>query len=136
MAGTKSKSQMKRQILLLILSLAFVVPAGITSSGCSTQISNQTGDPVVVNAEKTIAVAFDTIDTFLRWERTNSAIVPPNVASVATKLRLEAPDAFRNARSVLRAYKGNRTPEQRQLVESWLAVLSQLANIAANNKQI
>lgn len=126
---------MKTALRILLLSASMILcPVVVLTTGCQAPSAQINGDPVVVNAERAIALSFDTIDTFLRWERQNSAIVPPNVAAVARTLRIEAPDKFRNARSVLRAYKGTRSPEQRVLLDQWLAVLAESARIAKGSQ--
>jgi hypothetical protein len=125
---------MKQTIRLLMIALALFGPVvlSITTSGCKTAPPTAdsgyiAGDPVVVNAEKTIAISFDAIDRFLAWERVNRATAGPEVKAAADRIRKEAPDAFRTARAVLRAYKENRSPEQGALLNEWLAALSTLA---------
>jgi hypothetical protein len=117
--------------LVLCLSLASCAlsPALI---GCRlSPAASVTGDPVAVNSEKTIAIARDTIDAFLKWEKENRSFVSPDVHAAAQAIRAKAPDQFRNARAVLRAYKTNRTPEQKALLDTWLATLSELARVAS-----
>ena len=80
--------------------------------------------------ELEVTFSFDAIDAFLRWERANPAVVTPPVHAAAQDLRRKAPDAFRNARAVLRAYKTNRSPEQKALLDTWLATISELARVA------
>ena len=84
-----------------------------------------------MNSEKTIGIAFDAVDAFLRWEHAHRRAVPSEVTKAADAIRKDAPDAFRNARSVLRAYKENRTPEQKALLDTWLATVNELARVAA-----
>jgi len=120
---------MKRLLSFLTCFLLVASPLVILSTGCAPS-GAVTGDPVVVNSERAIGIAFDTIDSFLRWERANQGVVPVKVHAAAQSLRREAPDAFRNARAVLRAYKTNRTPEQKALLDTWLATLSELARVA------
>ncbi len=122
---------MKRALsFFLCLSLASCALAP-TLSGCKAPTAaTVSGDPVVVNSEKTIAIAFEAIDTFLKWEKENSATVSPDVHAAAQAIRSKAPDQFRNARAVLRAYKQNRTPEQKALLDTWLATLTELARVA------
>jgi hypothetical protein len=124
---------MKRIIRIIMMALALLglVALTVTTSGCKTAPTTDSGfiagDPVVVNAEKTIAISFDAIDRFLAWERMNRVTAGPEVKAAADRIRKEAPDAFRTARAVLRAYKENRTPEQGALLNEWLAALSTLA---------
>ena len=123
---------MKRLLSFLTCFLLVASPFAVLHTGCAPA-GAVTGDPVVVNSERTIGLAFDTIDGFLRWEKANRAVVPPKVHAAAQSLRREAPDAFRNARAVLRAYKANRSPEQKVLLDTWLATLSELARVATES---
>lgn len=120
---------MKRLLSFLTCFLLVASPFAILGTGCAPA-GAVSGDPVVVNSERAIGIAFDTVNGFLRWEHQNRAAIPPKVHAVAQKLRAEAPDSFRNARAVLRAYKSNRTPEQKALLDTWLATLSELARVA------
>lgn len=120
---------MKRLLSFLTCFLLVASPFTILNTGCAPA-GAVSGDPVVVNSERAIGIAFDTVDAFLRWEHQNRSAIPPKVHTVAQKLRAEAPDSFRNARAVLRAYKSNRTPEQKALLDTWLAALSELARVA------
>jgi len=119
----------KRLLSFLTCFLLIASPLGFLGTGCAPS-GAVTGDPVVVNSERAIGIAFDTIDSFLRWEKANQGVVPVKIHSAAQSLRREAPDAFRNARAVLRAYKSNRSPEQKALLDTWLATLSELARVA------
>jgi hypothetical protein len=67
-------------------------------TGCKAPTSAIQGDPVVVNSEKTIAIAFETIDAFLKWEKENQASVTPDVHAAAQSIRSKAHEQFRNAR--------------------------------------
>lgn len=107
-------------------------PFVILNTGCAPA-GAVTGDPVVINSERAIGIAFDTVDGFLRWEHVNRGVVTPKVHAAAQSLRRDAPDAFRNARAVLRAYKSNRSQEQKALLDTWLATLSELARVAAES---
>lgn len=120
-------------ILCLVAALAFGAAPLALLTGCKSTGSPliASGDPVVVNSEKAIAIAFDAVDSFLRWEYANRHAVPSEVTKAADALRREAPDAFRNARSVLRSYKTNRTPEQKALLDTWLNTVAELARVAS-----
>jgi len=120
---------MKRLLSFLTCFLLIASPLTFLGAGCAPA-GAVTGDPVVINSERAIGIAWDTVDGFLRWEKANRSVIPPKVHAVAQKLRAEAPDAFNNARSVLRAYKHNRSPEQKALVDTWIATISELARVA------
>jgi len=123
----------KRLLSFLTCFLLVASPFVMLSTGCAPA-GAVTGDPVVINSERAIGIAWDTVDGFLRWEHANRGAVPPQVHSVAQKLRSDAPDAFRNARAVLRAYKTNRSPEQKALLDTWLATLSELSRVATSTR--
>lgn len=123
-----------RRLLAIAAAFALVaLPLGtvtIVGTGCATTVAPG-ADPIVVNAERSIKIAFDTVDAFIRWERANEASVPVSVHAAAETLRREFPDKFRLARSVLRAYKTtNRGPEQKALLDTYLAELAALASKA------
>lgn len=92
--------------------------------GCSTIAPGH--DPFVVRAEQTTEIAFDLLDTFLRWEYAHRKTLPPEVTEAAERIREKAPDAIRIARELTRAYKRNRTEEGRVSMMSAVAVLDDL----------
>jgi hypothetical protein len=127
---------MKRYLASILIGAALLGgPSIILSTGCSAPSGVTQGDPVVVNSEKAIEASFKTVDAFLKWEHENPAVVTPAVHAVAQDIRRKAPDAFRNARAVLRAYKQNRTPEQKALLDTWLATISELARVATETSK-
>jgi hypothetical protein len=117
-----------KRFLIAFLGIGLLV-APLTFTGCKTPATQQ-GDAVAVNADKAIMSAFIVIDEFLLWERQNQAVVSPAVHRIAEDLRREAPDAFRTARAVLRAYRERPSPEQADLLSDWLTVLQSLAGRA------
>lgn len=121
---------MKRNLNLAIL-LLFVV-------GCATVDPN--ADPVVVNAERVASMSADTIDTFLHWEYQNRATLPDEIKAVAQATRLNAPKAILSLRALTKAYKRNRTAENKATLITAQAVVSELAAeaqkwLALNAKQ-
>jgi hypothetical protein len=78
---------------------------------------------VVVRAEQATAAAFDVIDAFLLWERSHDG--GGDVHAVAEKFRKEAPSWFATARALTKAYKANRTPDNKVALQTALAVLDQ-----------
>jgi hypothetical protein len=113
--------------LLLILCLA-------CAQGCATR---ETSPPphresasLTLRAEQTIAVSFDIVDAFLLWEYHNRESLGADVRDVAERLRREAPGAFMTARSFLRAYKSNPSPQQAAAVERQLQTLADMASKA------
>ena len=88
-------------------------------------------DPVVVRAEQTVKVAFEVCDSFLQWEHANRATVPPEIQTYATALRDSGPIAFKTARTLTKAYKQNRSDENRANLDTALAVLLALQSESA-----
>jgi len=119
----------KRLLSFLTCFLLVASPFVILQTGCAPA-GAVAGDPVVVNSERAIGIAWDTVDGFLRWEKANRGAISPEVHAVAQNVRAKAPDAFSNARSVLRAYKQNRTPEQKALLDTWLATVAEISRVA------
>ena len=126
---------MKRYLASILIGAALLgAPSIILTTGCAPSGVIQ-GDPVVVNAEKAIEASSKAVDAFLKWEREQQPASPPAVHAIAQDIRRKYPDAFRNARAVLRAYKENRTPEQRALLDTWLATISELARVATETSK-
>lgn len=126
---------MKRYLASILIGAALLgAPSIILTTGCAPSGVIQ-GDPVVVNSEKAIEASWTTVDAFLKWERQQQPASPPTVHAVAQDIRRKAPDAFRNARAVLRAYKQNRTPEQKTLLDTWLATIAELARVATETSK-
>lgn len=85
-------------------------------------------DPVVVYAERTERVAFETVDAFLVLEKNHDAafLNTPSVHAIAEDIRKTGPTAFRALRDTISAYKHNRTPENKASIVTALAVVQQL----------
>ena len=84
-------------------------------------------DPVVVNAERSTNVAFETINTFLQIEYTNQAWVKanaPQIHTYANYLRGHAKQWVASATDLIGAYKHNRTPENKASLQTAVAVLT------------
>jgi hypothetical protein len=82
-------------------------------------------DPVVVNAERTTALALEVFDSFLKWEfdnRTALAVVP-DVRRVADVIRRDGIGWLESARRLTVAYKANRTEENKAALNTGVAVL-------------
>lgn len=90
-------------------------------------------DPLVVNAERTIQIAFETVDAFLAAEHDNRAAIArdlPTVHATAEQLRRDAPAAFAEAREAVRLYKASRTAEVGDAMDAKLARVQSLARVA------
>lgn len=111
---------MKALTYLIFLSL-------MICTGCGTIGRILPGnDPIVVNGERTIKIAFETFDTFLKLEydnRENLKKISPEIFNVAEKIRYQGPRWLDTAKTTLRAYKQNRTEENKFGAITALAVL-------------
>jgi hypothetical protein len=82
-------------------------------------------DAVVVNAERTTQLAVDTFDVFLKWEHDNRTTLSsvPEIRKVADQIRDDGESWLTTARAMTRAYKENRTPENKANLQTAVAVL-------------
>jgi len=106
----------KPQILIALLIV-------ICFAGCATI----TGDPVLVNAEKTTAIAADAIDTFLKIEYDNQVTIKQNAPAIhqyANYVRKNAPQWLASARALTKAYETNRTSQGKFDLDTAIAVLT------------
>jgi hypothetical protein len=106
-----------------IVSLLAATFLGLSTVGCSTVSPGN--DPVVVNAERTVALALETFDVFLLWEYDHrEALAPvPEIRKVADKIRLGGQHWLASARILTKAYKENRTEENKVNLNAVLATL-------------
>lgn len=93
-------------------------------SGCSSIAPGS--DPIVVNAQRSMSASFDLVDAFLRWEHANRHAVTRDVTDAADIIRTKFPPAFEATKSVLAAYRSNKTPESKADLMTWLATLREL----------
>ena len=114
---------MKRLACLLLL-----LPL-LLCGGCATL--NPSADPLVVNSERTIAIAKETLNAFVSFEFNHRAKCPKEVQLAAETIRREAPAWFARAMKVKLAYKANRGPDQKADLMTAVAVLSTAASEAA-----
>ena len=106
------------------------------ATGCATPQAGQ--DVLVIRAEQLYGNAFTTCDEFLKWERANESVAGAEVHAYAEGLRKHGPDSFRALRNATKAYKYNRTPENKATLETWMAtadkILSDTQAIIAKTK--
>ena len=113
---------MNRKYVFPVLLLCLAVACASVAPGA---------DPLVVNAERSINIAFETVDTFLFVEKTHQADlakVSPGIHAVAERIRGEGPEAFRKARRLIDVYKGARTDENKANFMTAIAFVQALAN--------
>lgn len=104
-------------ILFQFLAISFVL------GGCKL-LPGQ--DPVVVNAERTTAIALDTFDAFLKFEyekKEELAKISPDIHKVAENIRKNGKNWLMTARELTKAYKQNRSAENKFNLMTALAVL-------------
>lgn len=122
---------MKMKLMMVRLSLCLAL---WLVTGCASVPEGQ--DLVVVRAEQSLSIGFDTIDTFLKIEHDNQALIKakvPEVHAFAEKLRAKVTvggktqpfgiSVIQSATDVKNAYKRNRTPENKANLISALAAL-------------
>jgi predicted outer membrane protein len=86
-------------------------------------------DPVVVDAERTTAVALATMDTLLQIEWNNKALllkVNPAVHTYAEYIRLNGQHYLLTARALTLAYKNNRSASNQANLSSAIALLNSI----------
>lgn len=131
---------------LLSLSVCLALPAsGWLFTGCAALDPN--ADPIEVRAEQTISTTFDAMDTFEQIELENQALIKakaPQVHEFAEWLRepLQQEEGtsmprgismINSATLVRRAYKANRTPENKASLASAVAALEQIEHQVQDN---
>lgn len=130
----------KRFSPFLAVVLSFVMfaapPAALLTLGTGCASVAEGHDPIVVNAERVSASAFDLIDSFLQYEAANRELLwrtDQGIKRVADQLRDQAPGAIKTLRNATKAYKANKTPENKANLATWLATVnSLLADASAN----
>lgn len=95
----------------------------LLGSGCSAIAPGN--DALVVNAERTTTLAVDTFDLFVKWEHDNRAVLAkvPQIRKAADRIRTQAPTWLSTARSMTKAYKANRTLENKANLETAITLL-------------
>lgn len=83
------------------------------------------GDKILYTADVTITGAYDTFDTFTKWEFDNRAALSkwPEVKNAADYVRANAKAWIDNATNVRELYRNFPTPENRDSLKTALVVL-------------
>lgn len=107
-------------VMLFLLPLLFTGCAGVEPGS----------DPVVVNAERGLAVSVEVVQSFMNidhahrdWFKANA----PDVHAAAETLRRKFPSAHDSALALIKAYKRNRTPENKASMLTAMALVNQLS---------
>lgn len=92
-------------------------------AGCAT--IEPGNDKLVVQAERTTKLALETFDTLLKWEYDNREVLSPipEIRASADRIRERGPGWLKTARTLTKAYKENRTDENKAALETWVALL-------------
>lgn len=121
---------MKHRILFIAL-LASALLIGFNAGGCASILPGN--DPVVVNSERTTAIAFDAVDGFLKFDDQNREVLRervPAVHNLAESLRTSAPEKFRDARRLLKIYESTSDTADGQAAQDAVATVEELARQA------
>lgn len=121
-----------RTHLIPSIGLAFLLATGgvaVTGSalfvtGCASILPGN--DAVLVNAERTTALAYDTFDSFLSLERGQESYIKavlPEVHNFANSLRVNAPKYLASARATTEAYRLNRDAANKASLNTAIAIL-------------
>jgi hypothetical protein len=122
--------------LSIVLPLLLLPTFATTQAGCgslSPATVSPGSDPLVVDAERSIAASFDTVDAFLAAEHDNRDALRqdlPAVHALAEQLRRDAPNAFAEAKAAVRLYKQTRTTSDGDAMDAKLARVQSLARTA------
>jgi hypothetical protein len=130
---------MNKTILKSFLALALMlsVPTAIiiTVPGCAMFGGGYDpgADPIVVNAQQVRQVAFDTVDTYLKFEKANRIElwrVTPEFKKVADELRVQFPLSLKVYAVTLDGYKAVRDATNRAQLEQAASSLAALGSAA------
>jgi hypothetical protein len=107
--------------LLALAALPFAI--ALLGTGCSSIAPGN--DALVVNAERTTTLAVDTFDLFVKWEYDNRVVLSkvPEIRKAADHIRTNGPTWLTTARNLTKAYKSNRTLENKANLETAITVL-------------
>jgi len=103
----------------------------LTAMLCACAVTPGGGDPVVINAEKTTALAVDTFDSFLQYEYNNRAAlesVSPAIHEYANYVRANGQKWLQTARSMTQAYKHNRDENNKANLTTAISTLQEAVN--------
>lgn len=111
-----------------LLVLVGLLPAALMLAGCASLAPD--ADPIVVRAEQSISISYETANGFVEWEEANRASVSEDVTDAADTLRADFPAAHRAALDALAAYKADRSAYAKDRLLQWLSTLAKFDEIA------
>lgn len=121
---------------LPIVALCLILPVGV--AGCQSLLGpaapiSADADPFVVNAERSLSIAWADISAFLTFDDQNRELLKakaPQLHNVAEILRTEGIPHFEAAVQAVRLYKHTRLPGDKPDAESKLELARELAKRA------
>lgn len=129
-----------KRILLAVLTIAALAgpPAVIvtTQQGCALFSGGYDpgADPVVVNAQQIRQISFDTVDTYLAFEKANRLAlwkVSKEFKHVADDLRMQFPSSLKVYNAALDSYKTVRDATNKAALQTATANLAALGDVAS-----
>lgn len=120
----------KQFLTTILLAVALAVPpacaivAVSTTTGCS--VIQPGNSSVVVRAEQMQQGSFDTVDAFLRFEKSNRDqlwAMNPEIKKVADQLRTKYPAANDSLIAAIKTYKSERSDANKSALERAMAVV-------------
>jgi hypothetical protein len=107
--------------------LALVLVSLLAFTGCRTLEPGgiYDGDDVLFHAETTIVTSYAMVDTFLKWEHDNRALLTqwPEVKKYADELRENYPQWYRTANNLRDAYALTRDEASAAQLSKYLVIL-------------
>ena len=104
--------------LLALLGLVIIAACGTLDESGPYK-----GDKFLYDADAAFIAAHDTVETFLKWEYANRAIVPKEVTAAADKLRDEYPKLHASFYLMRDAYVANPSGENKVNLQNVLSLL-------------
>lgn len=119
--------------LLLVLALIPVLVLGLTACKPLDPAGVYHGDQVLHSSELTITTSYEVIHAYVTWEKDNRAALArwPEIKQSADAMRKNAKQWFATANALHDAYAANPTPENRDALNTAIAVLRAALNEAA-----
>lgn len=122
---------------LVCASILLAVMTMVVCTSCQTKLDPgpYEGDAVLFRAEQAIVETKDAMDTFLKWEHQNQAVLAayPEIKQYADVVRVDGRVWLESAIALRNTYKANPNDETRGKLQTSLALLrTMLAEIATH----
>lgn len=115
----------------VIAALLMLGALSMSTFGCAPIDAG--ADPLIVNAERSIQMSFETVDAFLQFDHANREAIKqtaPDVHRFAEATRQSAPALFQTAWAALADYKSAQTPGTGDRLDDALTKVESLARTA------